>query len=48
MVRGGYLTEVDPVEVEECRRSQNRPGFAFQVGFIRLLTGDPERPVRQM
>ena len=31
------LDAVDLVEVQGCRRAHNQLGFAYQVGFVRLL-----------
>ena len=37
LVREASLTVADLAEVEKCRRHHNRLGFAYQVGFVRLL-----------
>ena len=38
MVREASLTEADLAEIAKCRRDQNRLGFAYQVGFVRLFS----------
>ena len=43
LVREASLTVVDLAEVEKCRRHHNRLGFAYQVGFVRLLQRFPTR-----
>ena len=41
LVREASLTETDLVELTKCRRDYNRLGFAYQIGFIRLLSRFP-------
>ncbi|MGZ3318706.1 MAG: DUF4158 domain-containing protein [Isosphaeraceae bacterium] len=41
MVREASLTEADLAEIAKCRRDQNRLGFAYQVGFVRLFSRFP-------
>jgi hypothetical protein len=35
--RAASLTEEDFVQLGKCRRPHSRLGFAYQVGFVRLL-----------
>jgi hypothetical protein len=37
------LTAADLVEVRRCRRDHNRLGFAYQMGFVRLLGRFPRQ-----
>jgi hypothetical protein len=32
-----------PTEVGQCRRPQNRLGFAYQLAFVRLLNRSPKQ-----
>jgi hypothetical protein len=41
MVREATLTEDDLAEIAKCRRDQNRLGFAYQIGFVRLFSRFP-------
>jgi Domain of unknown function (DUF4158) len=43
MVREASLTEADLAEVDKCRRDHNRPGFAYQIGFVRLFSRFPDQ-----
>ena len=37
------LDAVDLAEVQDCRRAHNQLGFAYQVGFVRLLNRFPKQ-----
>ena len=37
------LDAVDLAEVQGCRRAHNQLGFAYQVGFVRLLNRFPKQ-----
>ena len=37
------LDAVDLEEVHRCRRAHNQLGFAYQVGFVRLLNRFPKQ-----
>ena len=40
------LADLDLVEVERCRGNHNRLGFAYQIGFVKLLNRFPaQRPL---
>jgi TnpA family transposase/predicted transcriptional regulator len=41
--REASLTPTDLVEAGKCRRPQNRLGFAYQLGFVRLLNHFPRQ-----
>jgi len=41
--REAALTPADFVEAGKCRRPQNRLGFAYQLGFVRLLNHFPRQ-----
>jgi len=41
--RAAALTEEDLVQIGKCRRTHNRLGFAYQVGFIRLFNRLPRQ-----
>jgi len=36
LVRHASLTDADIEQVKQCRRDQNRLGFGYQIGFVRL------------
>ncbi len=37
------LSDADLVEVQRCRQDHNRLGFAYQLGFVRLLNRFPQQ-----
>src|SRR6516165_3662675 len=41
LVREASLSQADMNEVAKCRRDYNRLGFAYQIGFVRLLNRFP-------
>ncbi len=41
LIASAKLTEEDIIEVLKSRRSYNRFGFAYQIGFVRLMNRFP-------
>jgi TnpA family transposase len=41
LIQETALTEEDMVQIRQCRRAHNQLGFAYQVGFVRLLNRFP-------
>ena len=43
LIEHATLTEEDIWQIQQCRRSHNRLGFAYQIGFARLKNRFPEQ-----
>ena len=43
LIEHATLTEEDIGQIQQCRRSHNRLGFAYQIGFARLKNRFPEQ-----
>jgi uncharacterized protein DUF4158 len=43
LTEAAALTDEDMIHVHQCRRPHNRLGFAYQVGFVRLLNRFPRQ-----
>jgi hypothetical protein len=41
LIREAAFTDEDLVQIRQCRRTYNQLGFAYQVGFVRLLNRFP-------
>jgi AAA+ ATPase superfamily predicted ATPase len=41
LVQETALSDADMAQVQQCRRDHNRLGFAYQLGFVRLLNRFP-------
>jgi hypothetical protein len=41
LIRHASLTLSDLEQINRCRRDYNRLGFAYQIGFVRLLNQFP-------
>jgi hypothetical protein len=42
LIEHATLTETDIQQIKQCRRSHNRLGFGYQLGFVRLENRFPK------